>query len=492
MLCLKYRLSDFANVLCQQCQVSTVRHHFGILLVNHRYRERLLTLLISIKISYTMDATRPSSVREVDSENFDSIWPELQKSMLESTFIALDGEMSGLGSSNTFEKDAEDRYRVLKTAAQSRSLISLGMTCFVLVEQGCSNGAESDNCIVYRTVTYNILTLCGESFTIDPSAVTFLTQHSFDFNKLFSRGLKYAKGTYDSKKESAPSPARKIFDELIRVRKPIVVHNGFGDLIFMYECLYASCPTKLSVFLSDLSEMFPSGIYDTKVIARFFEKLDSSFLEYVVKKFHTENAKAASTSHPHVVVKLTNGSMEDILGPQITPTAKKCLKEICTQFKKYGYCDRYKKGLCDLSHNVTDVIVCEESTSRKRKRKNENEDNSSNSVEKKDDDESRVVDSFMIPCHRAGLDSLFTGFSFAVFTVLHSEQLQMGAAPVSATTFSSVIPNMSDSLKSNLMNRIYFNNKRPMWVTKSHFSKSSLAHEQNILRIFLGLSDFPA
>lgn len=439
-----------------------------------------------------MDASRPSSVQEVDSENFESIWPELQKTMLESTFIALDGEMSGLGATNTFQKDAEDRYHVLKTAARSRSLISLGMTCFVLADQCCSSGVQATNCIVYRTVSYNILTLCAESFTIDPSAVTFLTQHGFDFNKLFSRGLKYVKGNYDAKKESTHGLARKIFEELIRVRKPIVVHNGFGDLIYMYECLYASCPTKLSAFLSDLSEMFPSGIYDTKVVAQFYEKLDSSFLEYVVKKFHTENAKAAATSKPHVLLKLSNGLVEDLLGPQIIPNAKKCVTEICTQFRKYGYCDRYRKGLCNLSHNVTDVIICEESKTRKRRKKSENKDTSSNMIEKQNEDKPRMVDSFMIPCHRAGLDSLFTGFSFAVFTVLHAEELQLNTIPGPATTFSSSIPNLTESLKSDLMNRIYFNNKHPLWVTKSHFSKSSPAHEQNIIRIFLGLSEFPA
>lgn len=449
-----------------------------------------------IKNLYVMDSTAPSSVQEIDSENFELMWPALQKTMLESTFIALDGEMSGLGSSNTFEKDAEDRYRVLRTGAQSRSLISLGMTCFILVDQCHSDDVQTNNCVIYRAVPYNILTLCGESFTIDPSAVTFLTQHGFDFNKLFSSGLKYVKGNYDAKKKSTHGLARQIFEELIRVRKPIVVHNGLGDLIYMYECLYASCPTKLSVFLSDLTEMFPSGIYDTKVIARFFEKLDSSFLEYVVKKFHTENAKAACASKPHILLKLANGSIEDLLGPQITSDAKKRTKEICMQFKKYGYCEKYKQGLCNLSHNVTDVIICEESTgnARKRRKKSEKEhtDISSNVTENAKNGESKTVDSFMIPCHRAGLDSLFTGFSFAVFTVLHAEQLQVNANPKQTTTFSSAIPNLPETFKSELVNRIYFKNKHPLWVTKSHFAKSSPEHEQNIIRIFLGLSDFPA
>lgn len=75
-----------------------------------------------------------------------------------------------------------------------------------------------------------------------------------------------------------------LFGHILAAGCPVVLHNGLIDLLYLYSHFYAPLPSKLDVFMADLSEMFVGGVYDTKAIAQFQLYEQASFLEYIFRK----------------------------------------------------------------------------------------------------------------------------------------------------------------------------------------------------------------
>jgi len=61
---------------------------------------------------------------------------------------------------------------------------------------------------------------------------------------------------------------RRVWNLLQAARVPIVVHNGFYDLLFMFSHLErTSLPDSLAAFKKSMSAMFPAGVFDTKFMS---------------------------------------------------------------------------------------------------------------------------------------------------------------------------------------------------------------------------------
>ncbi|KAF9921486.1 Target of EGR1, member 1 (Nuclear) [Linnemannia zychae] len=223
---------------------------------------------------------------QVTKHNLAQMQPMIIHLLKEAAFIALDAEFTGLGSNSqtTRAKDIQDRYQHLCKLAKSHALIAFGLSLFVKVESTSLTSGKEENVDssndekllnngkrkrndeferAYKVHNFNFSVLAERDFMVSPNSMVFLAENGLDLNQWIMEGIPYTGGDRLTNEGGRGNPngiMRSIFKRIMTRQVPVVVHNGFLDLIFLYHSFYADLPPNLSTFLADLSDMFPGGL----------------------------------------------------------------------------------------------------------------------------------------------------------------------------------------------------------------------------------------
>ncbi|KXS13016.1 hypothetical protein M427DRAFT_71610 [Gonapodya prolifera JEL478] len=119
---------------------------------------------------------------EVTNDNFEVVFPQIEKAMLEADVVVFDTELSGLADKKENAIDYWDsvRDRVEKCRKSSRS--------FALLQR---YAARPFSIYVFRSTAASRSYHPDRNLLFQASSYSFLSLHKFDFNKWISKGVPY-------------------------------------------------------------------------------------------------------------------------------------------------------------------------------------------------------------------------------------------------------------------------------------------------------------
>ncbi|KAJ2388227.1 hypothetical protein GGI23_006101, partial [Coemansia sp. RSA 2559] len=255
---------------------------------------------------------------DVTRDNIRPLYASIRSIISRAKFVAIDTEFTGLVLSNasrvfrlntaewvTRATDMKDKYRAMANVAKTHALLSMGLSVYSRRHVTVPGSFNVNN--------FNFTLQAQNSHLINPTSMSFLARAGFDLTKQAARGIRYFSGpnpdpvvvkTEEINEEG--KMIREIFLDLVRLRKPLVIHNGLFDLVYLYQSFFGPLPDTYESFVYDLHEMFPGGIYDTKFIAESADPEAASFLAYTYHKSERVQKRRALTDEPALNIKLRN------------------------------------------------------------------------------------------------------------------------------------------------------------------------------------------
>ncbi|KAI1727906.1 CAF1 family ribonuclease domain-containing protein [Ditylenchus destructor] len=329
-------------------------------------------------------------VIEVNRYNINRIWPYLMISVRKSHLVAIDLELSGLGNRCHTKSSFPDRYKNVREAAESRSILSVGIATFELRKRSSRRKK-----LHYKCQVFNILSFDECPFMMEPEALLFLAYHGFDFNLLLKNGVRYNR--------KKPGIFHSLWEEILAAGVPLCLHNGLVDLAFIHHHFYYDLPQSEDEFLANLTDWFGSAsagegpsnsetlLWDSKYIAEFGARLPASFLEYIFRRSQRLNVaeyrerESTNSSSAYLSAKFScldkffsNSSAMftvDRINCSLQKGNQEPVSSICQSYRNFGFCRKHDKAVygldadCPHSHSVDLLLDMEERKSEKKRQR---------------------------------------------------------------------------------------------------------------------------
>ncbi|EFA74567.1 hypothetical protein PPL_00067 [Heterostelium album PN500] len=358
-----------------------LKYNFVAKLVKSRSLLQLGIAIFTEKETTTKTAAITSSSESIEQRSLTSS-PTITE--LSSISISNSNKLDDFEIDNDYNDDNNnnnnDNQDVILNENKKRSLNSIENDKQQCQQHQHQHQQQAIQHFRYEVRMFTFLCLNQSEFQVFPTSMTFLAQHGFDFNKLFLDGIHLV----TTKKHADLPPSskqRRIIDLLSKHQQPLVIHNGFYDLLFLFQSFIDDLPDQLNVFIAKLTKVFPK-IYDTKFLSEYKVTENRSYLQYLFMKYERSNYQRFISNQSYVTCDQVVGFDQDIQREPLINVKSSNSKQydgtkICSDFANHGYC---KNGInCKLSHDIN--IILDEDEKRKSMKpstptKNNNNNNS--------------------------------------------------------------------------------------------------------------------
>lgn len=339
----------------------------------------------------------------------------------------------------------------------------------------------------YRVCNYNLFCECKGDYVKEEQALEFLKKHGFDFDVHSRQAIQYERGNdVDPADKYEDISLRSLFVRVLKVKKPLVVHNGLLDIMYLYHHFYCELPSNANTWILDMNEMYRGGLFDTKYICEMNTDLKISFLEYLFYYTQRMNLLKIAYDDDHTMMsfpQLTDDKV-DVRFYDFGNLKTQILKEkpedveLCKSYGNYGWCK--ERDDCPKSHSIDWILDAKFDNSKAKNRYTKDllrmkqlNGGNANGAQAAEGDIIRFSEKGGV--HSAGYDAFMTAFTFAYFVSEYFEDMPLRLDAL----------NMKRKLKY-VLNRIFlpFTNKHTMYIKRSEYSSPSRNHRLKCDKIF--------